>query len=271
MLQLADVTLCCVDTRTPELALAAMARCMAGIRFADAVLFTDAARVPEPPTDVRVVDVRIDSVPAYSEFMVKGLAPHVRSSHLLVVQWDSWVLDPSAWDPAFLDWDYIGPLWPQFEGEQRVGNGGFSLRSKALLEALQDPALAAMHPEDLCICHEHRPLLEQRHGLRFAPAALARRFGYEREAPSDPAFGFHGLFNFHRVMPPDALRTYLQALPPGMCGGRDGRDLCRELIRLGRLDVAGIVLRKRWQQGLRDKHTLRLALRLGWERLRAWT
>ena len=52
MIELPGVTLCCVDTRHPGLALDAMQRCMAGIRFADYVSRPDvvlSGHVHQPP------------------------------------------------------------------------------------------------------------------------------------------------------------------------------------------------------------------------------
>jgi hypothetical protein len=274
MLNLPEVTLVCVDTRTPELGLEALARCRQGVRFGATLLFTDLGRVKSlpagaPTTDgVTLIDTTIASVAAYSEFMLRGLAPHVTTSHLLVVQWDGFVVDPSCWDPAFLGFDYIGAPWPGVAGPRAVGNGGFSLRSRALLRALQDPALTPSHPEDLCICHQHREALESVHGMRFAPPPLAARFAYERVAPSGPTFGFHGLFNLHRVLDAPALHDLVSRLPDAMARGLDAHDLCRALIGLGRLDTAALLLAKRRRLGMHDRRTLRLAVQLWWARRR---
>jgi hypothetical protein len=87
-LALPQVTLVCVDTQQPALALAAMQRCRAQVDFGDAVLFTDRAAAITLPAAIRREAVQIDSVPAYSQFMLRGLLPHIHTSHLLVVQWD---------------------------------------------------------------------------------------------------------------------------------------------------------------------------------------
>ena len=267
-LALPDVTLVCVDTRTPELGIAAMQHCQRQIKFGDALLFTDPARVPLPPAGIRRVPLQIDSVPAYSQFMLLGLLPHITTSHLLVVQWDGYVLDAAQWDPAYLQHDYIGaPLRHQPPG-RAVGNGGFSLRSRRLLQALQDPSLVMRHPEDLCICHDHRARLEVEHGMRFAPLAMAAHFAYERVAPVGPTFGFHGLFNLHRVMAPADLHALLLALPDPLARGLDAHDLCATLIDLGRLDTAAVLLDKRRRLGLHDRRTWRLRARLAWARWR---
>ena len=261
-MQLPELTLCCVDTRDPALALWAIARCTAQIGFAEALLFTRAASVTSPPAGVRVIDVQVETIEAYSEFMLHGLADHVRTSHALIVQWDGFVRDASRWDPAFLSYDYIGAPWRDAAIGREVGNGGFSLRSRRLLLALRDPDVRLTHPEDEAICLVNRELLEHRHGIRIAPVEVARRFAYERIAPPAPTFGFHGLFNFAHELAPDELAAVVTALPAHLTRGLDAHDLCALLIRSGRLDLAASLLDKRRQLGMRDRRTWRLAWRL---------
>jgi len=268
-LSLPDVTLACVDTRTPALAVAAMRSSMAQIDFGRAVLFTDPARLSDDVSGIDIVPLVIDSVPAYSEFMLRGLADHVQTDHVLVVQWDGYVLDATRWTPEFLQCDYIGA---PFRGEPRdrvVGNGGFSLRSRRLLTALRDdPEMVIGHPEDTCICHDNRERLERVHGLRFASPELAARFAFERVEPTAPTFGFHGLFNMHRVLSVQDLHRLVCGLPDNLSRGLDAHDLCRTLIRMGQWDTAAEILAKRRRLGLRDRRTWRLRLRLAWARWR---
>ena len=134
MLALPDVTLCCVDTANHALALRALARSRDQISFARTVLVSDR------PLDAAVAQsIEIALIPplasrdAYSDFVLKSLLPHVATSHVLLVQWDGYVINPAAWDPAFLECDYIGAKWFWHEDGMRVGNGGFSLRSRRLL------------------------------------------------------------------------------------------------------------------------------------------
>ena len=110
-----------------------------------------------------------------------------------------------AWQPSFLDCDFIGAKWFWQPEGFRVGNGGFSLRSRRLLEALADPRIELVEAEDLTIGHTFRPLLEAAYGIRFADEALAERFAFEAAYPIGMPFGFHGLFNFCRVVPEDEL------------------------------------------------------------------
>lgn len=268
-MQLPEVTLCCVDTRDPARALWALQRCMAQVRFAEVLLFTDAALLPSPPDGVRTIDVRVDTIEAYSSFMLRGLAPHVHTSHLLVAQWDGFVRDAARWDASFLDYDYIGAPWRDAAPERAVGNGGFSLRSRRLLNALLDPDVRITHPEDESICLVNRALLEGRHGVRIAPLDVARRFSYERVEPPQPTFGFHGLFNFPRELSAAEVSVIVASLPDRLMRGLDAHDLCTTLIRSGQLDTARTLLDKRWRLGMRDRRTLRLAWRLRVARWRA--
>jgi tetratricopeptide (TPR) repeat protein len=207
MLELPGVTLLAIDTANHALALRALARSRERIRFARTLFLTDAI-----PADV-VVPEGIEIAPIaplrsrddYSNFVLKRLVPYVASAQALLVQWDGYVVNPDAWQPAFLERDYIGAQWFWQREGFRVGNGGFSLRSLRLLEALQDPRIELVEVEDLTIGVSFRSLLERDFGIRFADAAEADRFAFEAAYPIGMPFGFHGAFNFARVVPPDEL------------------------------------------------------------------
>lgn len=263
-LSLPDVTLLCVNTRTPALALAAMQRCMAQIDFGDALLFTDPMQVDELPPGIHVRGARIDSDSDYSKFMLTGLAPYVSTRHALVMQWDAFVVDASCWDPDFLLYDYIGAPWRDQPAHSAVGSGGFSLRSRRLLMALREAPLSQPHPEDLSICVENRERLERQHDIRIAPIDVARRFAFGRTAASASTFGFHGLHNLHRVLRPCELVALLKQLPDEAVCSDDALELCRALIRRRRVDVADLLLARRNQLGLRDRDDLMLKFARAW-------
>lgn len=144
--------------------------------------------------------VRIDPVTSkeeYSSFIVRKINDYVDTDFALLIQYDGFILNPCAWDDAWLDYDYIGaPLWEN--GEYIVGNGGFSLRSKKLLATLQKGVRTDtdVHPEDWFICVTMRKKLEEE-GIMFAPVDVARRFSFESNEKDgvkwNGQFGFHGL------------------------------------------------------------------------------
>lgn len=229
MIDLDDVTLLAADTANHALALRALRVSMESIRFGRVVLLTDAiAPGVEVPQGIDVVAIEpIASRAAYSQLMLKTLVPQVMTSHVLVVQWDGYVINPEAWEPRFADCDYLGAKWFWHEKGMNVGNGGFSLRSRKLLVALADPRIAGDGPEDETICRNFRPLLEAEYGIRFGDEAMADRFAFEAMHPVGKPFGFHGLFNFARVMP----AAELAALAPLFSDAIARSPQCLQLLR----------------------------------------
>jgi len=198
-LALPQVTLCAATSVNVKATMHALEACLMQIDFAACKLFTDALVRPEHP-NIEVVPIgRLSSSSAYSDFLLSRMVDHVATSHCLVVQWDGYVLDAERWLPDFLDYDYIGARWPQFDDGHDVGNGGFSLRSRRLMEACREPEFRGEYAEDVAIGRTNRDWLEGR-GMRFAPAALADLFSAERTGNIAISFGYHGVFNMPRVV-----------------------------------------------------------------------
>lgn len=210
--------------------------------FGEALFLSDRPPPPDTPARWRRI-APIRSRQDYSTFLLRELATHVATSHLLCVQWDGYVIDPDAWDPAFLDYDYVGAPWPHFADGMRVGNGGFSLRSRRLVEACATLPITN-ESEDVAICRTHRPILEERFGLRFAPEAMARRFAYERFAPTGHEFGFHGAFNLIDHLPRRDCSALFAALEPGLLNRREHREILYRALRRGDLRLASTI----WQR-----------------------
>ncbi len=166
----------------------------------------------------------------YSNFMLRGLAEHVATPHCLVVQWDGYILNPDRWDPAFLDYDYIGASWPQFFGDHDVGNGGFSLRSKRLLEACRSDEFTVSHPEDVAIGRLNRAWLEAQ-GLTIAPRAMADSFSAERSGLINRTFGFHGVWHMPHSLGCDRFWEVYRGLEDRSSVFRDLLPIMTDLVR----------------------------------------
>lgn len=181
----------------------------------------------------------------YAKWCVKDLNKYVKTDHVLIIQYDGFATNPASWEDSFLEYDYIGsptlnnygPLRTAIEQmvnskstypDERVsqifnnsflsknfwwvGGGGFSLRSKKLLEALQDEEIqyniaydtpdedgncaTRRHTacEDISICIVYKELLQEKYGIKFAPMEVANRFASEMLINSN-SFGFHGFQN----------------------------------------------------------------------------
>ena len=79
----------------------------------------------------------------YDRFCSIELSGLFSTTHCIVCQLDGYPINPSQWDESWLKYDYIGAPWPNgwlayhgYPFDSRVGNGGFSLRSKRLCDAL---------------------------------------------------------------------------------------------------------------------------------------
>jgi tetratricopeptide (TPR) repeat protein len=239
MLELPGVTLCCVDTVNHALALRALRHCTVGIRFAQVRFITDRA-IGQPGIETRIISP-LATRDAYSEFVLKSLSRHIETPHVLLVQWDGYVVNPGAWRSEFLDADYIGAKWYWHTDGMRVGNGGFSLRSRKLLEALQDPRVVLTEAEDVTIGRSARPLLEREYGIRFAPEALADVFAFEAAYPIGRPFGFHGLYNFCRVVPPNEIVELVRHFTPAIARSPQLAQLARNCLAMAQWNAAAAI------------------------------
>lgn len=242
MLNLSNVTLLCVETREPELAHWAIDHCRSGAQFAKIVLLTDLDKVNYQQHGVDYVQAPpIKTTRDYSDLLLSGINQYIESSHVLVIQWDSFIVHPDLWSDEFLRYDYIGPVWPHHP-ESPVGNGGFSLRSKKLLDVIQEPGFVKKHPEDYCISADNKEFLAK-HGIQIAPVNIAEQFAVER-TPWHDAFGFHGFFNFGRVLNDAELKAFISLLPENYLSGLDAYDLIASLREHGRVVLAKEIAEK---------------------------
>jgi len=214
-LQLKTVTLVTVSSVWIQDTIDALMHNLKEIEFA-AVKFITHERPQNLPDCVEFCQCEpILSLEDYSRFMIYELDRFIDTDHCLVIQRDGVVVYPGMWRDAFLEYDYIGAPWPEDEAFRnregriiRVGNGGFSLRSKRLLGIANKeriPFIArqqALH-EDTFICALHRHVYEA-NDIRFADIDVAKYFAHEIAVPEIKGikpFGFHRYRNGNRFYP----------------------------------------------------------------------
>lgn len=145
----------------------------------------------------------ITGLDGYSRFVLREMHKYIETDHALIVQYDGFVLNGSAWSDDFLKFDYIGA---PFNPSGVVGNGGFSLRSKKLMQWIAQQPWDDLHPEDSCICMRHRSEIEGA-GFNIAPLEVAKRFAIEgrswnaKEWQGTPN-SWNGEFGFHSLLTP---------------------------------------------------------------------
>lgn len=185
--------------------------------LSDASFIAGARHVPIDP---------FSNLAAYNELILDRLGAWTSCDAYLILQWDGFVLDGRRWRADFLSCDYIGAPWSHLGGT--VGSGGFSLRSRRLIEALHRMRQKETKPdietaEDLQICLKYRAALEAL-ALRIADRELATAFACERPlAAGEPisagpveSFGFHGVFNFPLVLAEEQILALFESMLPRM-------------------------------------------------------
>ncbi|OOF67833.1 DUF5672 family protein [Rodentibacter caecimuris] len=175
------------------------------------------------PDYIEHIEVKPFSYFEYNFFMLYSLGQLIETDFALIVQNDGWVMNGQNWRDEFFDYDYIGapiPILMKIEEERYLvvedsefwsehclnipdnmyepQNGGFSLRSRRLLNAPRDLGLSvevlppqfnrqthmmqswpkATHIEDIFLTGIKRRTLEA-YGFRFAPSNIAAGFSLE--------------------------------------------------------------------------------------------
>jgi hypothetical protein len=207
-IKLATVTLLGIDCLDLDRLILAMDICQQKFEFADVKILTS---IDSNHENIIKIDP-INSTEEYSTFVLSELDNYVNTPHVLIVQYDGFILNPEQWTDEFLKYDYVGAPWlvanwsvmdygfpEELLGKMVVGGGGFSLRSKKLLSLCaklsKENVFQKFHPEDLAISIYDRKLMEGL-GIEFAPVDLAKKFSFEYRSDEsnkwDGQFGFHG-------------------------------------------------------------------------------
>jgi hypothetical protein len=210
-MKLNNVTIAAVAGTKAQETLKAIKYSMRELEFDRAILIT-----PDDIQDDQVEIIKCEplSYEQYNHFIVYRLHEYLNTTHCLLVQNDGYVVNPDKWQEEWMQYDYIGALWPlpqddfsfrDSEGNiQRMGNGGFTLRSKKLLSVAKDLDLewksyyGFYHEDGFFCCHNRRTY--ELAGCKFAPIEVAAEFSHETmvaENYGNIPFGFHGRNNYY--------------------------------------------------------------------------
>lgn len=213
MLNLDSVTLVSVTSIKLERTLKALHYSARNIKFGRVMICTHLDSLHLDGIE-NVQVKRMGSLNDYSYNVIYELPPLIQTEYALIVQFDGFVVNPQAWDSEFLNYDYIGAPFELPPADDaithrdrsgrlfRVGNGGFSLRSKRLMDLPISTKMPwtdfhGVFNEDCFICANNRHLYEAA-GMRFAPLEVAAKFSRESNIPENEGigtFGFHGKFS----------------------------------------------------------------------------
>lgn len=126
-LQLPGVTLICIDCLDITRAITVLEHCKKMADFGAVKLLTHIPTSYEHKIKIKPLNTLI----AYSIFMLTKVHEYIDNDHVLIVQRDGWILNPESFNPNWLELDFIGPLFMQYD---KVGSGGFSLRSRKIMK-----------------------------------------------------------------------------------------------------------------------------------------
>ena len=224
-LNLPDVTLIAATSSEVDAAQVSMRISLHNIKFGASKLLC-----PSPP-DKKYPDIDYISIPPlnnvddYNEMIFQHLHKYFKTSHCLIVQADSFVVNSDLWKDEFLKYDYIGGPWPNEIKinpnlildlkKNPVGNGGFSLRSRKLVETTAEINFKSlnfpMKAEDVVICYYlYERMIDK--NIVFAPPKLAAQFSMENVENlygqnENSVFGFHGKHMRDHFMKKYVLRS----------------------------------------------------------------
>lgn len=209
-----DITIVAVSTYAHELTNRAIERTASAIPCKEILVLSDKKIYP----DARWIEINPITIEDYNSIMLKHLWPLVRTDHILVVQFDGMAANPHFWDDDFLNYDYIGAVWPwpHHPPNFKVGNGGFSLRSRRLINTLKNKEIVEnrnLPPyEDLYIGVHYKDALVKQ-GIKIADVNTASRFSHEHFPAKKNSFGFHGVFNVPYYLSESETEDFIKLMP----------------------------------------------------------
>ena len=209
VIDLKNITLVCIDTisSNEEKCHTAIIKSTENIQFNSVKYFT--YDIKNKLKGIEYIKIpELECINDYSKFCLTELHKYIDTDFCLIIQHDGYVINPTSWNSKFLDFDYIGAPWSDPLFKHKVGNGGFSLRSKKLLETTSRifknyPNIKIKNTvwendilkEDWLICNAYYDEMIQE-GIKFADIDTASCFSVEHphsKMKPNP-FGFHDRF-----------------------------------------------------------------------------
>jgi len=209
LINLSNISLVCMSSVDLQGSIDALLKSSENIKFGEIILITHQKPDNLPSKiEYKFID-KINSIDEYSYNIIYKLENFFNKKYVLIIQSDGYVVNPESWKEEFLNYDYLGAPFRLPNDDYsyrdinknlvRVGNGGFSLRSKKLVElpnkiGLEWKPFHGFYNEDGFICSMYRHLYIE-NGCTFAPLEIASLFSHEYDIPETNniiPFGFHG-------------------------------------------------------------------------------
>lgn len=229
MLNLNNITLICIDgVGKSQKGLNAIENSIQKIKFYKSILLTT-ENISINNKNIEIINIPKMNWNEYNEFVIAKFSDYFDTDFAILCQDDGYISNPNMWTDEFLNYDYIGAPWPldlknqlmfnlengvDLHGHKfikeipklknynannyRVGNGGFSLRSKKLSEFTKRYSNKYPEkPEDNIISIYEKEEIEN-NGMKIAPIEIAAKFSVESSTEFNPYRDKNKTFGFHR-------------------------------------------------------------------------
>lgn len=231
MLKLKNVTLICVDgIGKSEDAIKSIEASTLNIKYEKVLLITADKNI-QSNNNIEVKHINKITWGEYNEFIINQLTEYFDTDYVLLTQDDGYVSNDMMWSDEFFNYDYIGAPWPidlvelilKNLGKQkgthgepfkknipiikdynpnnyRIGNGGFSFRSKKLCNLTKKYSQKYPNaPEDCIISiYEKEDIIKNK--LKIAPVEIGARFSVESNNEFNPNGDISQTFGFHKPL-----------------------------------------------------------------------
>ncbi len=221
--KLLQIDLICIDTLQPEEAFKSLLICNHFFEFGKMIMVSNSVIPNSNRHNIKHYHIEHITKKEYSDYCFH-MSDYSDNDFVLIVQHDGFICNPKLWDDDFLKFDYLGAPFNNFAMSicsdqfmespcyNSVGNGGFSLRSKKLLNFMKfiSNLPRIREEEDIVLCIQYYNLAKSM-GIKFADKNLSHKFSYESDMKADrwitteyfdpiKQFGFHHISNKNKLL-----------------------------------------------------------------------
>lgn len=216
MKKLPDVTLLAISSDRVESNVKALEHSMKLMEFG-AVKFLSHRKPEYLPEGIQFEEcAELKCIRDFDYYAFKELGKHVTTSHALMIQDHAYLLHTDVWRDEFLNFDFCGALWePRMEFLSpssftlaRLGNGGFSLRSKRIMDLPKKLDLPLVedrgytNDDGQINVYWRKTMLEN--GIVYPEPWEIADFAYENDTPEN--LEIEKYLGFHRNIAPRMMK-----------------------------------------------------------------